>query len=50
MYKVKTGLSPPFMSEMFRHSGEVKETRAVDKFATARSEEFEDLGRIFKRN
>ena len=37
MYKVKTGLSPPFMSEVFRYIGKGKETRAGDKFAAEKS-------------
>ena len=39
MYKVKNGLSPPFMSEIWHHIGKGRETRAGDKFAplTAKS-------------
>ena len=37
MYKVKTELSPPFMSEVFRYIGKGKETRAGDKFAAEKS-------------
>ena len=33
MYKVKNGLSPPFMSEIWHHIGKGRETRTGDKFA-----------------
>ena len=33
MYKVKNNLSPPFMTEIFSHNGNIKGTRSGDTFA-----------------